>query len=205
VPSRRDEIRAIAMGQFAERGYAGTSMRDIAEASNVLAGSLYSHFRSKAELVRDIVTRFYDELLPRQEAVLAADAEGISRFRMMIAEVFAVCARHRQEVTILHYDWATLSALPELGDVAQRSVRTLDLWRDAVAAGIEDGSIRPGVEPDLAVRLATGAIHSLLDTVRFASRPVRLDSVEEQVQFLQETLVQGLATRAADRTPAPSR
>ena len=74
--SRRDEILEVAKAQIAERGYGNTSMRDIAEASGLLAGSLYSHFRSKAEIVRDIVIRFYDELLPAQQAVIDGDGHG---------------------------------------------------------------------------------------------------------------------------------
>ena len=74
--SRRDEILGVAKAQIAERGYGNTSMRDIAEANGLLAGSLYSHFRSKAEIVRDIVIRFYDELLPAQQAVIDGERHG---------------------------------------------------------------------------------------------------------------------------------
>ena len=45
-------------------------MRDIAEASDLLAGSLYSHFRSKAHLLELVILPFYDELIPGQRAAL---------------------------------------------------------------------------------------------------------------------------------------
>jgi AcrR family transcriptional regulator len=48
--SRRDEILAIAAQLFARKGYRGTSMRDIGEASGVLGGSLYHHIKSKDAL-----------------------------------------------------------------------------------------------------------------------------------------------------------
>ncbi|HEX5584403.1 helix-turn-helix domain-containing protein, partial [Gaiella sp.] len=48
--SRRDELVAVATRLFAERGYHGTSMADLAEAMGVQKGSLYSLTESKQEL-----------------------------------------------------------------------------------------------------------------------------------------------------------
>ena len=67
MSARRDEIVALARKLFAEQGYVSTSMRDIAEASGLLPGSLYTHFASKAKLVGEIVTSFYGELLSVQK------------------------------------------------------------------------------------------------------------------------------------------
>ena len=62
--SRRDEILAVAKHLFARAGLRSTCMRDIAEANGLLAGSLYSHFRSKAAPARARHPPFYDELHP---------------------------------------------------------------------------------------------------------------------------------------------
>ncbi len=48
---RRDEILAIAAQLFAERGFAATTVREIADAAGILSGSLYHHFDSKASMV----------------------------------------------------------------------------------------------------------------------------------------------------------
>jgi len=47
---RRDLILVAASRLFARAGYDATSMRDIADVSGILAGSIYHHFASKAEL-----------------------------------------------------------------------------------------------------------------------------------------------------------
>ena len=79
APARAGDLRDEPAGRD-PRGRQGTDRRARATATprcatsrrpaGLLAGSLYSHFRSKAEIVRDIVIRFYDELLPAQQAVL---------------------------------------------------------------------------------------------------------------------------------------
>lgn len=190
--SRRDEILQIAKVQFARDGYRQTSMREIAEASGLLAGSLYSHFHSKAELVRDIVLEFYQELTVKQQQVLDGLGTGAERFELMLADVFSLCARHRDELTILHYDWQVLSSLEELSDVRTTSIKTLDLWRRVLEAGRFDGSIDSSVDTDAVVRIITSSIHALLDTVRYADRPLPFDKVLELGVMLSHILSNGI-------------
>ena len=66
--NRRDEILDVARELFARHGYTATSMRDIAHADGIKASSLYSHFRSKAEILRLVVTPFTDDVAPRAAA-----------------------------------------------------------------------------------------------------------------------------------------
>jgi AcrR family transcriptional regulator len=194
--ARRDEILTVAKAQIAQRGYTAASMRDIAEAAGLLAGSLYSHFRSKAELVRDIVTRFYDELIPAQRAIVESAAPGAEKFRAMVGVVYEVCSRHRDELTILHYDWQVLSSLPELSDVRDQSLETLDLWQVVVDQGKADGSIVPSVDTAVVVRVVTSAIHALNDSIRYSDRPIG-ERDGELPAMLQALLIDGIATASS--------
>ena len=195
--SRREEILAAAKRVIAEQGYSDTSMRDIAEASGLLAGSLYSHVRSKAALVGEIVSGFYDELIPAQAAIVAGDGTGADQLREMIGAVYAVCAAHREELTILHYDWHILSTLDELAEVHARSRETLDLWQAAVSRGVVDGSLRPDLDGNAMVRIATSSIHGLIDTVRYATHPLPGGRSAELAVTLEQILLVGAATDIA--------
>ena len=69
--SRQDEVIAAAAQLFAERGYAGTSIRDIGEKVGLLGGSLYHYIRSKDALF----VRIHDQALNEaEERILAAVA-----------------------------------------------------------------------------------------------------------------------------------
>src|SRR5438128_10158760 len=65
---RRLQIEEAASALFRERGYAATSVRDIAQALNLQGGSLYAHMASKEDVLWSIVTRaadrFYAEVAP---------------------------------------------------------------------------------------------------------------------------------------------
>src|SRR4051812_43234184 len=57
-----EAIRAAAFTQFAERGYPVVTVRDIMKACGLTQGALYNHFKSKDELLHDIITSTQAEL-----------------------------------------------------------------------------------------------------------------------------------------------
>lgn len=171
MSARREEIVAIARDRFASRGYTATSMREIADAADLLAGSLYSHFRSKAHLLELVILPFYDELIPGQREALAGPGTGAERTAEMLRRVVAVCAAHDAELTILHYDWAHLSGVEGLEAVIARSAETLELWEQVLDAGRADGSLAAVTSTATAVRIITSAIHGVLDRRRYADLP----------------------------------
>ena len=170
MSTRKNEILALAGSLFAERGYTTTSMRDLAEACGVLPGSLYAHFKSKSDLVRQVVMEFFAEVIPAQQRVGAGPGSGVERFADMIDVVFEICARHHEAVRILHYDWKELSELDDLEPMREATDQTLDLWRDVVAEGVTDGSIAPDIDPEYMVRLISAALVVMLDQSRFQMR-----------------------------------
>src|SRR5437660_12822539 len=54
MSSRRSELTRQAARLFAEKGYHGTSIGDLAEAMGVQKGSLYAHIDSKADLLWEV-------------------------------------------------------------------------------------------------------------------------------------------------------
>lgn len=61
-----DETRArivrAALASFAERGFAGSSVRDIAKAASIRVSTLYHYFASKDALYREVQERVHEEL-----------------------------------------------------------------------------------------------------------------------------------------------
>ena len=60
--SRKTQIDRTATTLFRARGYAATSMRELATALGLEAGSLYSHIKSKQELLHSICFSLADTL-----------------------------------------------------------------------------------------------------------------------------------------------
>jgi AcrR family transcriptional regulator len=75
----RDAIIEASYQLFTERGYHGTSMRDIAAQAGITAGSIYNHFSDKGEIIQAVILRYHPVLrvLPRLSEVEGASTEEL--------------------------------------------------------------------------------------------------------------------------------
>jgi AcrR family transcriptional regulator len=76
---RREVIERAAADVFAQRGYHGTTMAQIARASGVTVPVIYDHFPSKVALHRRLLERTSEELLAMWRTALAADVPADQR------------------------------------------------------------------------------------------------------------------------------
>jgi AcrR family transcriptional regulator len=83
--ARREMIEAAATELFAERGYQGASIDEIARRSGVSAPVVYDHFASKHDLHRRLLERHTDELLDLWREHLPGDAPAEERIARAIA------------------------------------------------------------------------------------------------------------------------
>jgi AcrR family transcriptional regulator len=90
--ARREVIEAAASDVFAERGYHGATMDEIARRSGVTPPVLYDHFESKPALHRRLLERTRDELL----AMWRENLGGGSTLEEQIARAFDAWARYVQ-------------------------------------------------------------------------------------------------------------
>ena len=85
--STRDRILAAAAEVFAERGYEGAAVSDIARRAGFTTGAIYGRFRDKAEVLLEVVRGVLED--QQEAAVLAAQAgngDMSSRFAELVGE-----------------------------------------------------------------------------------------------------------------------
>jgi AcrR family transcriptional regulator len=88
--ARREVIELAAMELFAERGYHGTAMDEIARRSGVSPPVVYDHFASKPALHRRLLERTRNELL----AMWRENLDGEGTLERQIAHAFDAWARY---------------------------------------------------------------------------------------------------------------
>jgi AcrR family transcriptional regulator len=202
---RRQDILDTAAACFAATGYRGTSMRAIADASGLLAGSLYSHFKSKGQMLDELMTSFFRELLPRQQAAFDLEGSVGDRLAAMLTEVVDVCQRHREVVMVIEVDWHDIVNTPDLDHVVANGRETSLLFRRLFEEGVRSGEVRDDIDLDCVVRLIHSAIYGLLDQ-RFRltgrdGKAVNTFSAEQVASTLIELLAGGLLRQPA-KAPA---
>jgi AcrR family transcriptional regulator len=142
--TRVDDVRDVALTLFAQRGYHGTSMRHIADALGVRVPTLYSHIRSKQELLAAIAVDTTDAVWSDYERVLdEGGADPRERLRRAV-EVFALRhATHRREALIVNRDVSSLEEPTRSRVLAERR-RHERAIRGLIADGVEAGVLHTG-------------------------------------------------------------
>jgi AcrR family transcriptional regulator len=153
--TRRNELTRQAARLFAEKGYHGTSIGDLAEAMGVQKGSLYAHIQSKADLLwevaRDGAAAFHaaldevpDELPPTEKIRLALRAH------------LRVVAQQLDVATVFIREWRYLEGERRDEFVAERR-RYEDRFRALFREGRELGGLRTDLDDSTATLLALSA------------------------------------------------
>ncbi|MFD0689894.1 TetR/AcrR family transcriptional regulator [Actinomadura fibrosa] len=142
APARRALITAAAVRIFAEKGYHGTSLGEIAAAAGVARTVLYDHFPSKRVLLLAVMQEENAALIEYVGARITASGSAEERMRSTIDAYFGF-AQNRPEARSLLFD-RTGEDDPEIRVVRQgiRESRT-----HAVAALLADDIRTVGVEP----------------------------------------------------------
>ncbi len=104
----RKAILDASVSLFSERGYTGTTMRDIAEAVGVLPGSLYAHIKSKEEILAEVVTSGISEFLEIQDTVETSAAGPEERLREAIRLHVKVVAKNPERTLVVFHQWRFL-------------------------------------------------------------------------------------------------
>lgn len=97
----RDKILDAAERLFARRGFAGTGMREVAEAAGLGKSSLFHHFKSKAELYAAVVTRILALFERRLTTALAAGGDPLARFDRWLDAVIDTIAEKQTSARLL--------------------------------------------------------------------------------------------------------
>ncbi len=166
----RDRILDVAEALFAERGFAGTSMRDIAAAAGLTAASLYNHFAGKDALYGAVLQRGIRPLIDLMQQLSAAEQPEIET-DAVIRAVMDHLARRPHLPRLIHHE------------VVAGGTHIARLARDWVRPLLEQGVAqmkrepRPLWDPDEFPLVIANWIHLILG--HFALAPLFREVLDE--------------------------
>ncbi|APU39849.1 TetR/AcrR family transcriptional regulator [Streptomyces sp. NPDC056254] len=192
-PERRRELLDTAAEVFAAQGYNATTVRKIADAAGMLAGSLYYHFDSKESMLDEILSAFLTELWDGYDAVLAAGLGPRETIEALVTESFREIDRHRAAVAIYQKESRTLSTQPRFHYLSDSQVKFEKAWLGTLERGVAAKVFRA----DLDIRLTYRFVR---DTVWVAAswyRPGGQHSPDEIARQYLSMVLDGIALRPA--------
>ena len=134
VVNERSDVRAAAQVLFAEQGYRATGVRDIADALGIGATSIYSHIKSKSELLHEILIDTLDAILAVQQDAIASSPDVVEQLRRAAESQVRFFVEHPEASVIAIHDfrWAEGDALTA---VYERRRRYRKVFEDLLIEG----------------------------------------------------------------------
>ncbi len=159
--SSRDKILDVAEARFAQRGYSGVGLREVAEAAGLGKSSLFHHFRGKAALYLAVLDRVLARIEERLGPVLASPGQPLERLDRSVAGLVDALVEHPTTARLLlrglfEDDDLPEAALAEAEAFEARLARLVAALSGLIEEGVASGAFRP-VSPAHTLQTLIGA------------------------------------------------
>lgn len=181
----RDDLLAVVVAVFNERGYEATSMEDLARASGLTKSAFYHHVSGKEELLGMAVERALGALSAVFDGVTIPGARSVDRLQDAI--------RRTAEALLAELPYVTLLLRVRGNTEVERSALDRRRAVDArlavlVTEASEAGEIRGDIDPRLVSRLLFGMVNSIAQWYRPGARTAADEVVRAVVALAMEGL-----------------
>ncbi|UPL47683.1 TetR/AcrR family transcriptional regulator [Hymenobacter sublimis] len=184
--NKRQLILEEAAKLFKQKGFGGTSMRDLAGEVGIEAASMYNHIKSKDEILELICFRVSSTYISQLAEIEATQAPYVEKIKALICLHIRLMIEDGAAVSVANHDW---KYLPEPALKAFKDARKQ--YEKGFAALIEQG-IAAGEFQPVNVSVALFTILSAVRWVELWYRPGRELSAEELEANIVTMLLTGL-------------
>jgi AcrR family transcriptional regulator len=198
VSERREEILALAAQIFADKGYASTTVREIADAAGILSGSLYHHFDSKESMLDEIMHGFLDHIVAQYRATVDKGGPPLEVLRALVHEAFTSLGGNPAALTVMINEFNFLVQFPRFAYLREGAEETERLWVGVIEDGMRTGVFRSDIDPRMIYRF-------MRDSIWIGVRWYRPDGKfrpEEIADFYLDLILDGLVTDRQGRRGA---
>jgi AcrR family transcriptional regulator len=203
---RRKEILRVAVRLFSQRGFRGTTTKEIAQAAGVSEAIIFRHFATKQELYAAILDHKACDSGMEDPCDLVAEAVQRKDDRAVFEGLALAALQHHEHDT--EFNRLLLYAALEGHELAQMFwERTVLNFYEFLSGYIkerqQDGAMRD-VEPRVVVRAFIGTIihHSLNNNLWDPHRRLLNITNQDAAREFTKILLEGVTTNNTKRTPA---
>ncbi len=187
------KIVQAALDLFVHKGYHGTSVNDITKKVGLTKGALYSHFKSKSELVfrtiQEYDTQFIDQMI---KAVDGFQGNAIEKLHHAISFNAAFAVKNLELCVFLTFLSTELSADADFQPALKTTYRKYQKYiGKIITQGVSQQIVKKGIDPELAA-LTFMALHDGI-LLQWVLNRDGLDG-RQYVNTFRTIFISGLAT-----------
>ncbi len=144
---------------FREKGFAATSMRDLAETVGIEAASLYNHIQSKSEILQDITFRIANDCNVHLDSLNNNGMSSIQKIESLIRFHVQMMINHFEDYYVMVNEWMHLSE-PYLTNFSVQRRNYVRKMEGIIQEGIDNKEMKP-VIPYVAVLTILSSVRGL--------------------------------------------
>ncbi|GJM32369.1 MAG: TetR family transcriptional regulator [Saprospiraceae bacterium] len=177
--SKKQTILEAAAELFRDRGYVATSMRDLADAVQLKASSLYNHISGKEEILQTICFQNANRFLAGMKEIEKRPINNTDKVKALIHLHIQIATEDFTSITAFNDEWRHLSD-PELSRFKELR-RDYELrFKSIIQAGIDAGEF-VSVDTTIALFTIISAVRWIYDWFK-PNRAISMDQLEEQIE-----------------------
>jgi len=157
-PEKRRAILHAAVRVFAERGYHGCRIADVARAAGVAYGLVYHYFRDKEELLESVFAEQWSILINALRAIDEGPGTAAEKIAGIYGFVFDVFRTAPAAVRVLILEVTRTPHSLRAGSTRETFEQAVRLVADVVRQGQARGELRPDLDPVVAAAGLLGAL-----------------------------------------------
>jgi len=208
---RRDEARALFRNAildageavFAERGFHGARIQDIAERARIAVGTVYNHFEDKDDVLGALLEQRSEEMVSQLEGRGERGVFAV-RLRARVARMLAYVQAHRAFFAIASEQGLFAGTAAPGARATNKRLRHVEklraVFRELLEEGIASGDLEP-LQGDELVRFFGGTIRAFV----LSSIADRAADVERDATTIVDLFLHGAARRKKARAAATVR
>ena len=184
--SKKELILRRAAAMFREKGFAATSMRDLAEMVGIEAASLYNHIRSKNEILEAICFDVANIFFTNMEIIESSNKNSIGKIEDLLRFHIRQMVENYEEVYVSDREWKHLED-PYLSNFQSQRRNYRKKFASIINEGIDKNEIRK-IDAPTAVLIILHAISGIESWHRSKAKI----SAEELEENMLKIMIDGL-------------
>ena len=188
LTARQQEILNVALELFYKRGFADTSMRDIAEVLNVKAASLYAHIKSKEEIMEWISDDVSNRFMKRYNDLKNPNLSPLEKVKILVVNHLTAMYNNVKMFDVFFTNIYRLKV-----DFKEQHIYLdrINFYKDLAEEVIREYLLSLGLKDDENLMLTTKFSLNVLNNV-YRYIPEENFDLEKHIRFLQNVLLYGV-------------
>ncbi len=184
--TRKEEIQIAAAKLFGEKGFAASSVRDIAKSVGLGAASLYNHMGSKDELLTTICFRCANSFLEGMAIIEAEHTDPVEKIKDLIRLQIQIALYDESSLTVFNDEWRHLQE-PFLSSFLELRRTYETAYLRIIKEGIQQGRLKKN-DPYILYQ-------TILSSLRWLHRPHSKKiglSEDKMIEQISSILIKGI-------------